>query len=113
MAKEQQVYRPIRKSEFKIVAATVAAQKGWRDLVATHRNIMVNAWEFLTTQPLQHTPTNYPLKGELSTLTRSGVTHTRWQHKPSEKNSARVWFYVDGQTVYLERVSTSHPKETS
>lgn len=112
MGKEQQVGRPIRKSEYTIVAASAGAQKGWRDLVATQRNLMVEVWEFLTTRPLHHTSTNYPLKGELATVTRNGVEHARWQHKPSRGGSARIWFYVDGQKVYLERVSTNHPKET-
>lgn len=112
MGKEQPVNRPIRKSEYTIVAASAAAQKGWRDLVGTHRNLMVEVWESLTAHPLHHTPTNYPLKGELSTVTRNGIDHKRWQHKPSQGSSARIWFYVEGQKVYLERVSTSHPKET-
>lgn len=38
---------------------------------------------------LTTTPANYPLKG-----------------------TARVWFYVDGATVYLELVHTAHPHET-
>lgn len=112
MGKEQQVNRPIRRSEYTIVAASVIAQRGWRDLVATQRNLMVDAWEFLTTNPLHHAPTNYPLKGELATVTRNGVAHARWQHKPSKGSSARIWFYVEGQTVYLEQVHTNHPKET-
>jgi len=112
MAKEQQVNRPIKKSEYTIVAATAAAQKGWRDLVATHRNLMVEAWEFLTTDPLRQTPTNYPLRAELSVITRNGVEHQRWQYKPSQGTSARIWFFVEGQKVYLEQVHTSHPKAT-
>lgn len=113
MAKEQQANRPIKKNEYKIIAASMAAQKGWRDLVATHRNLMVEAWEFLTKNPLRNTPTNYPLKGELEHITRNGKQHIRWQYKPSKGNGARIWFYVEGQTVYLERVSTSHPNETT
>lgn len=113
MAKERQVHRPIRKSEYRIIAATSHADEGWRDLVATHRNLMVEAWEFLTTNPLAHTPTNYPLKGELGIVVRDGVVHDRWQYKPSQGNGARIWFYVEGDRVYLEKVHTHHPKETS
>lgn len=112
MGKEQPVNRPVRKSEYTIVAASGAATKGWRDLVATHRNLMVEAWEFLTADPLKVTPTNYPLKGSLATVIRGGVKHDRWQYKPSAGNGARIWFYVEGQKVYLERVSPHHPKET-
>lgn len=112
MGKEQQVNRPIRKSEYTIIAASLSAQKGWRDLVATQRNLMAEVWEFLTAHPLQHTPTNYPLRDELASVTRNGVSHARWQHKLSKGSSARIWFYVEGQRVYLEQVHTSHPKET-
>ncbi len=73
---------------------------------------MVDVWEFLTTTPLEHTPTNYPLRGELGLVTRNGVTYTRWQHKPSQGSGARIWFYVEADNVYLERVHTHHPKET-
>lgn len=112
MAKEARIERPLRKAEYTIVAATASAQKGWRDLVATHRNLMVEAWEFLTSGPLVHTPTNYPLRDELGRVTRDGKTFARWQYKPSAGNGARIWFYVEGQTVYLERVHTSHPRQT-
>lgn len=112
MAKESLVPRPAKKSEYEIRFATAAAQKGWRDLVATIRNPMADAWDFLTTTPQARTPTNYPLREELGTVSRGGRTHERWQHKPTLKGTARIWFYVDGRTVYLEQVHTSHPNET-
>ena len=51
-------------------------------------------------------------KGELGNVQRGGQSFERWQHKPTLKGSARIWFYVDGRTVYLEAVHTSHPNET-
>lgn len=45
-------------------------------------------------------------------MTRDGSSHVRWQHKPTKGGSARIWFWVDGQTVHVERVHTSHPNET-
>ncbi|MFT7023219.1 MAG: hypothetical protein ACJA07_002314 [Rhodococcus sp. (in: high G+C Gram-positive bacteria)] len=33
-------------------------------------------------------------------------------HKPTAKGTARIWRYVDGRTVHLEQVHTSHPNET-
>ncbi|QIM16726.1 hypothetical protein G7067_10440 [Leucobacter insecticola] len=113
MARERQVNRPTKRTEYRIVAATAQADKGWRDLVATHRNLTVDTWEFLTAHPLKHTPTNYPLRGELGTITRNGCKHARWQHKPSQGNGARIWFYVADNCVYLEKVHTHHPNETS
>ena len=92
--------------------ATSDAQKGWRDLVATMRGPTTETWDFLTRTPLATTPTNYRLKGELATIRREGTTHERWQHKPTAKGSARIWFYVHRRTVFLEQVHTSHPNET-
>lgn len=110
--KGERVPRPPKKTEYEIRFATTGAHKGWRDLVATMRNPMAETWDFLTRTPLATTPANYPLKGELGTIHRDGATHERWQHKPTTKGTARVWFYVEGRTVFLEQVHTSHPNET-
>lgn len=110
--KGELVARPPKKTEYEIRFATTSARKGWRDLVATIRNPMTQTWDFLTKTPLDTTPTNYRLKGELATIQRGGVRHNRWQHKPTMQGTARIWFYVDGRTVFLEQVHTSHPNET-
>lgn len=112
MAKETLVPRPTKKSEYVPKYASKQAEKGWRDLVATIRNPMSQTWDFLTRTPLATTPTNYALEGSLGVITRNGRTFQRWQHKPTQKGTARVWFYVDGSTVYLEQVHTAHPHET-
>ncbi|AGS33515.1 hypothetical protein B841_00160 [Corynebacterium maris DSM 45190] len=104
--------RPPRKTEYEIRFATTHARKGWRDLVATIRNPMAHAWDFLTRTPLDTTSTNYRLKGELATIRRGEARYDRWQHKPTAKGTARIWFYVDGHTVFLEQVHTNHPNET-
>lgn len=80
--------------------------------MATQRNAMTDVWDFLTRTPMATTPTNYRLKGELSSVVRDGTSWDRWQHKPTRKGSARIWFYVEGQTVHLEQVHTSHPHQT-
>ena len=51
-------------------------------------------------------------KGELGTVQRGGQSFERWQHKPTLKGSARIWFYIDDRTVFLEAVHTIHPNET-
>jgi len=111
--KGELVPRPPKKVEYEIRFATADARRGWQDLVATIRNAMTETWDFLTRTPHATTPTNYRLKGELGTITRGGSSFERWQHKPTAKGSARVWFYVDGRTVYLEQVHTHHPNETT
>jgi hypothetical protein len=108
--KGELVPRPPKKIEYDIRFAT--AEKGWRDLVATIRNSMTETWDFLTRTPLHTTPTNYRLKGELGTIVRGGATHERWQHKPTVKGTARIWFCVHERTVFLEQVHSSHPNET-
>lgn len=112
MGKANPVPRSPKKSEFTLTFGSTSAKRGWRDLVATYRNPMADAWDFLTRTPTTRTPTNYPLVGSLSTITRDGRTHQRWQHKPTLKGSARLWFYVENRTVVLEQVHTAHPKET-
>lgn len=110
--KGELVPRPAKKVEYEIRFATAESRKGWRDLVATIRNPMSETWDFLTRTPLETTPTNYRLRGELGTVFRGGTRHERWQHKPTAKGTARIWYYVDERTVYLEQIHTSHPNET-
>ncbi|WP_308799640.1 hypothetical protein [Agromyces silvae] len=112
MAKERAVERPTKKSEFEIRFASAQAQRGWSDLRATIRGPLADAWDFLTRTPLATTPTNYPLRGALGTVTRSGESHHRWQHKPTAQGDARIWFFVEGQVVFLEQVHTHHPNAT-
>ena len=106
------VARPPKKIEYEIRFASSGAEKGWQDLVATIRNQMADAWDFLTRTPDATTPTNYRMKGDLSIIQRGGVAHQRWQHKPTSKGTARIWFYIEGRVVHLEQVHTSHPSET-
>lgn len=77
------------------------------------RNPMATTWDFLTTTPLETTAPNHSLKGEMATVRRGDATHERWQHKPTAKGSARIWFYVVGRTVFLERVHTHHANKTT
>ena len=112
MASEEPVHRPTKKSEFTIVFATSQAKKGWQDLVATRRNNLIDTWHFLTETPLQETPLSYRLRDTLGIVTRAGSEHARWQRKLSLSDGARIWYFVVGQTVYLEQVHTTHPNQT-
>ena len=104
------VDRPLKKSEYSLQYGTREAEKGWRDLVATQRNAVVDAWDFLTKTPLERTASNYPLRDDLATVTRQGRVFEQWQHKVS--GGARLWFYVEGRTVVLVQCHTRHPNET-
>lgn len=104
------VSRPIKKSEYAVLFGTREAEKGWQDLLATQRNAVVDAWDFLTRTPLERSPTNYPLRDDLARVTRNGATFEQWQHKLS--GGARLWFYVEDRTVVLVQCHTRHPNET-
>jgi len=110
--KRERVQRPTKKSEFEIFFASNSAKKGWRDLNATRQNDLVEAWEYLTKSPTEPSPLNAQLRGELSQVTVAGSSFDRWQLKLSSTNGARIWFYVDGKTVFIEEVHTRHPNET-
>jgi hypothetical protein len=112
MAKSEKVERPTKKSEYELRFASVSARRGWTDLKATIRNPLVDTWDFLTRTPQMETPSNYRLRGELGLVQRDDSTYERWQHKPTLKGDARIWFYVVEKVVFLEQVHTSHPNET-
>lgn len=112
MARSERVHRPLRKSEYAIRFASTKAEKGWINLVAVRRNDMVDTWEYLTQTPLSESPRNSPLRGALGTVQHEGTAHARWQHKPSLRDGARIWFYVDGSDVFIEQVFTAHPNQT-
>lgn len=112
MAKGDRVARPTKRGEYELRFATSQARRGWLDLQATIRNPLVDAWDFLTRTPTAVTPTNYRLRSELATVARDGVDHQRWQHKPTSKGDARIWFFVVGNVVFLEQVHTHHPNQT-
>lgn len=114
MAGKGKVARPTKKSEYDLEYASKDAIKGWRDLVATYRNAMAETWDRLTKNPLEDDgKTMYPLKGDAGKVTKNGKTHTRWQCKPTKNGSGRIWYWVEGSTVYLEQVHTHHPNETN
>jgi hypothetical protein len=110
--KGNHVPRPTKKSEYAIIFASNSARKGWQDLEAVRRNDLVDAWDFLTRNPKELSPLNSQLRGELGQVTVAGEPFDRWQLKLSSTFGARIWFYVDGNTVFIEEVHTNHPNET-
>jgi hypothetical protein len=104
------VSRPRKRAEYEIRYATRQAEKGWLDLLATTRNAVVDAWDFLTRTPDQESVTNHRLKGELATMNRAGQVFDRWQHELP--GGARIWFYIGDQVVYLTDVHAHHPNQT-
>lgn len=110
MARKGRVERPTKSTEHELVFATREAEVGWRDLRATQRNALADAWDYLTRQPRQRMPTVHPLRGELGTIARGGATHERWQYELS--GGARISYFVVDHIVYLEQVHTRHPNQT-
>jgi hypothetical protein len=110
VAKGSKVERSTKRSEYEIRFASVSARRGWVDLFATIRGPLA---ERGTSSPDHRSSRlNYPLKGELQRVTRDGVAHERWQHKPTAHGDARIWFYVEGRVVHLEQVHTKHQNQT-
>ncbi|ADU48588.1 hypothetical protein Intca_2078 [Intrasporangium calvum DSM 43043] len=108
--KQGTVACPTKSTEWVIKYATSQARNGWTDMCATQKNALTDAWDYLTKKPLADESPHGRLKGDLATVTRSGVSHDRRQYEL--KNGARIWYWVEGQTVMLERVETHHPNAT-
>lgn len=108
--KPRPVPRPLKRAEYRIEFASRQAEKGWQDLLATTRSAVVEAWDFLTRTPLESSPRNHTMRGELAIVVRDDRTHERWQHELP--GGARIWFYVDDGTVHLVDVFTAHPNQT-
>lgn len=112
MSRSQDVPRPLKSTEYTIEFGSRDAEKGWRDLLATQRNALVDAWDRLTQRPLHEDPRYHQLKGELAHVHRDGKSHDQRQCELT--GGARIWFYVDLGTkrVVLVRVFTAHPNQT-
>ncbi len=106
----ERVNRPLKKAEFEIRFATRNAEQGWIDLLATTRNAVVEAREFLTRTPMALTERNHPMRADLEFIQRGGDKYPRWQHELP--GGARIWFYVDEGVVWLVDVHTRHPNQT-
>ena len=110
--KGELVPRPAKKVEYDIRFASAGAKKGWRDLVATMRKPDGRRMGFPHSYPDGNHFHQLPAEGGAGDCERGGQSFERWQHKPTLKGSARIWFYIDDRTVFLEAVHTSHPNET-
>jgi hypothetical protein len=109
---EEPVPRPIKNSEYKIYFGSNKTRKAWIELLAVRRSDLAEAWEFLTINPLTVTPLAYPLRNNLQFLMVNGISHQRWQLKLSPTDGSRIWYFVDGHSVYIERMFTAHPNKT-
>lgn len=85
--RDELVPRPTKKVEYEIRFATANAQKGWQDLKASIRDPLADTWDFLTRTPLEKTPTNYPLRGQLGTVTRDGRHMNAGSTSPPSKEA--------------------------
>jgi hypothetical protein len=106
------VPRPLKKSEYKIYFESSKVRKTWVDLLAVRRSDLSEAWDFLTRNPLKVTPLSYPMRKDFGLLIANGISQQRWQLKLSATDGSRIWYFVDGQNVFIERIFTAHPNET-
>jgi hypothetical protein len=63
-------------------------------------------------RPGKPTPRHHTFKGSLSTGTYSGRSLPQWQLEVTD--GGRIWYLLDEQrhTVWVQKASTGHPKET-
>jgi hypothetical protein len=61
-----------------------SAGKGRLDALATARNAVVDAWERLTTEPIEESERQYRLKGDLATGTCQGRRCERWPYERTD-----------------------------
>ena len=106
------VPRPLKKSEYKIYFESSKVRKAWVDLLAVRRSDLSEAWDFLTRNPLKVTDLSYPMRKDFALLVANGISQQRWQLKLSATDGSRIWYFVDGQNVFIERIFTAHPNET-
>lgn len=106
------VPRPVKSTEFAIEFGSREAAKGWRDLLATQKNALADAWTRLATDPLSDDQRCHALKGRLARIDRAGQSHAQRQIELAR--GARIWFYVDTAraAVVLVQVFTAHPNAT-
>lgn len=109
---EEEVVRPRKKNEYRIVFGSSQAAKGWRDLQAVRRNDLADAWDFLAKTPLVSGSKAKRLQANYAYVIRNGISHKRWQLKLSDKDGSRIWYFVNEQTVVIEHVFTKHPNQT-
>ncbi|MEY3408067.1 MAG: hypothetical protein RL038_1128 [Actinomycetota bacterium] len=108
----EQVNRPVRKTEYRIYFSNSKCKKEWENLNATRIGDLITAWDFLTKNPTEVSPVCYRLKGELGYVIRNGKKFDRWQLKISITHGARIWYWIENNSVFIEQVHTSHPNKT-
>jgi hypothetical protein len=52
------------------------------------------------------------MRDEFQFLIAKGVSHQRWQLKLSATDGSRIWYYVEDQSVFVEKIFTAHPNQT-
>ena len=102
--------RPAKATDHVVIPATTHAVRGWKDLAATRRSALADAWDLLTADPTRTSPTMHTLRGDLQFVAHGGRTHEQWQLELP--GGARIWYYVDDSTVYLVKAHTRHPNQT-
>jgi hypothetical protein len=114
MGKQQEVSRPKRRSDWTLVYADRASEKGWRDLCAVQPGPCRTLYDRLEHDPtiVENPDKQHQLKGSLSSVIVAGSTLTQWQYELA--NGARVWYAidVDRRVVHFTRCATTHPNET-
>jgi hypothetical protein len=108
------VPRPPRSGEWRILAATTDAAKGWDDLAAQAPGPLATLYDKLTANPraVENRERHGRLKGSLGAVSVKGVAMEQWQYEIT--GGGRVWFAPQDakRTVWITWAGTGHPKAT-
>lgn len=108
------VPRPPKAGEWRILAATTDAARGWDHLATQAPGPLATLYDKLTVDPhaIENRDRQGPLKGALGSVTIKGVVLDQWQYEIT--GGGRVWYAADAskRTVWVTHAGTGHPKAT-
>lgn len=106
------VPRPPKKIEYEIRYATADAAKGWQGPRCNDPQSASRGLGLSDANPPGQDTNQLPAARRTRHDHPRGQNPRALQHKPTLQGTARIWFFVEDRTVYLEQVHTSHPNET-
>lgn len=101
--------------KWRVLHASRRSEKEWRRAAADNPELMDAERQRLETAPVDRTANprrTARLKGKLASRLIGAERLPQWQHEITA--AGRIWYCVDKseRTVWVTKVSLSHPKET-
>jgi hypothetical protein len=104
--------RPRSSKDWALEFDTQAAAENWDRIAKTHGNVLSEAWDQLTHQPMAKSERQHQLKADYSHRTFQGASLEQWQYEFS--GSGRIWYCIDEakRRLLLTLVEAGHPRGT-